>query len=409
MKLFAFAIVILTALLLATAPVFAQTETPPQSETLTWSGAINGLVVNRTPGGQAPGELDLMLHAWDENLNERLMLDARSAPNGAFQFSEVTFDPALLYAVMLTYEDVVYYSPPARVEAGQTALDLQVPVYETTADTTAVVVDRMHVFFDAAPGGLLVGEIYILSNLSDRTVARALTLSDGVPATFEFPLPENAADISFENDAGRYVLTPDGFADTAPLPPGDGSGQVVVTYTLPYADGMTYTQTAQFPTGGVNLLLPVAIGLSLDGPGFTPTGVREMGAGLQVEVFTRDSLEPGETISATLTGEPVVRAGNVVGGMTPELPARQPSRLGIAVGGAALGLALLVVGVWWYRRLEIVPVEMPSGAAFDELVTEIAALDEAHERGELDGAEFRTQRAALVQRAKGALSAEEVS
>ena len=49
-------------------------------------------------------------------------------------------------------------------------LDLDVPVYETTKDLSNIHVDQMHVLFDVSPDGLETKELYILSNLGDRTV-----------------------------------------------------------------------------------------------------------------------------------------------------------------------------------------------------------------------------------------------
>jgi hypothetical protein len=393
------ALIFLTALLILAVPVYAQDKTP--------TGRVTGRVVNLSTDGRAPERMDLMLHGWDENFDEKLMLDGYSETDGTFEFADVSLDPNLRYAVMLIYNDVVYSSEPVNVTEGQTEVSVEIPIYESITDSSAVRIDRQHVLFGAALNGLSVAEIYILSNSGDRTIVGKAADADTQLSPLQFSFPEGATDISFNeaSSGGRFVLTPAGFVDTEPLRPGVGTGQVIVTYVLPYEDGLTYSLTTLWPVAGLSFMLTSGIGLSLEGENLTPVGTQGLGGGGEVEVFSHDALEPGESVTVSLSGSLARPLIAPAGDMVPEAETVDESvtRRGLALGGAALGLALMAVGVWWYRRP--VPVEMEkaqdeSETSFDHLVTQIALLDEAHDRGEIHGSEYSRQRAQMVQRAR---------
>ena len=383
-------------LLLGTAvPLLAQEDTQP-------NGRVTGQIVNMTPEGVVPNSLPLMLHAWDKDFNEKLMVEGHSSTAGSFQFDEVALNPDWLYAVMLTVDDVLYFSEPTPIVDGAATLDLEVPIYDKTNDTVAVRVERQHVFFDAAQGGLLVGEIYILSNLGDRTVAGS-SGEDALLAPLQFALPEVAASVTFEgDDNGRYLRTPSGLVDTAPLRPGERTGQVVVRYVLPYEDGMTYSLNPNWLTNGVNFLVPDGIGISLAGEGLVEEGGRDMGDGRQMTMYSFGSIQPEQPLSLTLSGElaliPVSPEVEISETLSPGSISKE-----LAVGGAFLGLLLVGVGVWWHLRTDQAAAEQElaeTEASFDDLVLQLAQLEADHDQGDLDETIYLQQRYRLRQQAQ---------
>lgn len=397
--------IFITALALAfltAVPLVAQEETLP-------TGTVSGQITNLTPDGIVPTGLDVMLHAWDVDFNEKTMQNGLSDVAGTFTFESVPLNPAWIYAVMLTYDDVLYFSEPMPLPEGATNLTLEVAVYEKTNATNAVQVERQHVFFDTASGGLMVGEIYILSNLGDRTIAGSH--GDDAPISpLQFSLPENAASVTFEGgEDGRFLRTPDGFVDTAPLRPGEGSGQVVVRYVLPYEDGMSYTLTPSWPTNGINFLVPQGVGLTISGDGLLDEGLRDMGDGRQVAVFSHEGLTAGDSMALTLTGALALPANvPAVTAITPA-PAPGADRNVLAVGAAVLGLALIGSGYWWYRQ----PGKDAEGSepdiAFDDLVRQIAQLDANYDLGHVAEPVYSQERARLRRQAQGVLAEAEAA
>jgi hypothetical protein len=77
------------------------------------------------------------------------------------------------------------------------------------------------------------------------------------------------------------------------------------------------------------------------------------------------------------------------------------------MGVAFLGFAFLGVGIWWWRRPgeDTVVDETEDGIqagepTLDDLVREIAQLDETYEQQGLSPEEYQHQRQELMQRAK---------
>ena len=382
-------------------PVLAQAD-----EEVT--GTVTGQIINQTDAEIMPEVVELMLHAWDRDFNEKFILNGLSEADGTFQFEDVTMNAEWLYAVMLTYQDVLYYSQPQPLSENLTSLTIDVPIYETTTDTSQVQIERQHIFFDSAPGGLTVGEVYILSNAGNQTVAGSGG-DDGALSPLQFSLPEDAASVSFEGDEnGRFTLTPGGFADNAPLRPGEGGSQVVVRYVLPYTDGMTYTFKSQWPVNKINFLVPESLGLSLSADSLTDEGLQDMGNGEQIGIFSYGSLNPGENLAVTLSGELIVPPTTIesepqAADSETESAAQSTSQSTIAIGVVVLGLAFIGVGYWWYRQPndETEIIETPvDELSFKELVTEIALLDEAHDRGEIEHDIYELKRSALHHQAQ---------
>lgn len=364
------------------------------------TGVVTGNVVNGTADGQVPESGEPMLHLWDSTGQEKGMEHGELLPDGTFRFENVPFVPGWRYASMLNYQDVTYFSEAGQVEAGQTELALPVTVYEATTATDAVRVAQQHVFFDAAAEGqVMVGEIYILSNSSDRTVALpAGAVAEMAP--LGFTLPDRAQDINVENNRdGRFKPTEAGFVDTAPLRPGGGTGQVVVRYTLPYEDALTYTLRTPWPVDALNLLVPAGSGLT----GLPPGETMQMGNSAEVAVFDVGPLKPGETLSLQLTGNltapPAAPATS-----EPATPAATGSPVPpLASVAIVLGSLLLVLAVWFYRRPAVdgdADGDVEPADSFEGLVTEIALLDEAHEKGQIDEQDYTRRRSLLFAQAQ---------
>ena len=392
----------------------AQSETPPPSRT----GTVLGQIANGTEGGEIPGDLALMLHAWDEK-GETVMPAKRGKADasGAFRFENVTMQDGWVFEAMLSYHDVTFFSETAEVQPETKELALPLIVYETTPDASTVRVSQMHVFLDFVPGKLTVGEIYVLSNTGDRAVAGGLALPDGKTATLQFALPAEANEVRFEGqDTARFVITPEGFADTGAVLPGEGTAQVMVTYVLPYTSGMTVAHAINQPVDGANVLMRTDAGVTLAGDRLGEPIPRQMQTGETFNIYTAGPLAPGESLAVTLTGEPTYRmadgmSGAATGASAPALSATV-NRWAIPIAGGLLGVALIAVGVWWWRRSpkpESEPEERGRVDDWSSILQTIAALDDEHERGEVPEEAYRSRRAELRARARAILQAQEAT
>jgi hypothetical protein len=371
-----------------------------------WTGDVLGAVNNLTRGEPVAEIMDIMLHGWDQLGRELVMLHGLTSPDGSFRFENVPFYPSVSYVVMVTYQEVTYFSEVAQLEAGQDSLEFVISVYETTDDANQISIDQKYTLFLVDQAGLSVTEVYILSNNGVATVKDTEILPSGRKGALKFTLPENANNVNFNSQSPeRFILLPGGFLDANPLPPGFQVTQVMVSYNLPYESGLTFTYQAPYPTFEVNWLLQQGSGLVLQGDKISPQGIRSMGSGMEFEAFSSGSLPHGGTSLVQLSGKPNVE-------IQANIPAtrflQENSTQAVIVGSLVLGLSLLGIGVWWWRRPEDTEDDVEELAEstpeavdinLEEVITRIALLDCSFERGELSEEAYRTERFRLIQAA----------
>ena len=395
---------LLLILLLVAAPAFAQTGdgAQPGAEPAAIAGVVTGRVTNSTPGAEIPASGEPMLHIWDANFQQKGMEHGELAADGTFRFEEVPFVPGWQYAAMLHYQNVNYYSEPVAVGEQQRELSVELPIYEATTSTENVQIMRQHILFDAAAADQVqVAEIFILSNSGDRSVALPAD-ADPTEAPLAFTLPAVAENIGLDNNSnGRFKPTEAGFVDTAPLRPGEGTGEVVVRYTLPYEEALAYTYTAPWPVRDLNVLLPARTGLSLAGDGLEPLETRQMGEAGAVAIYQHPALAAGETVALALSGELQAPPAAAQARPAAPTPASTGGNTVLAPVLLLAGLFVLALAGWLYRRPVTAPEPVPVGATtFEALVTEIALLDEAHEAGRIDDTDYDRRRSHLFARAQ---------
>ncbi|MDP1715687.1 MAG: hypothetical protein Q8L41_13170 [Anaerolineales bacterium] len=375
-----------------TRPVLAQTERPPAGAL----GKVMGTIINQNTGTVVAEEMDVMLHVLDQDFTDAGMLHGQSQSDGTFLFTDVAFDEQLQYAVMATYDGVTYFSETTAVDLTSMQVALDVPVYESTSDLAGVQVDQMHVLFNFAEDGLETKEIYILSNNGERTVKDVYKLEGDKSATFKFPLPSGADFIFFKpDDQDRFVKFDGGFADTYPILPGTRSAQIMVNYLVPFSEEGTYSYTAPLNIARMNLLIEQDANMSLQGRGLAGPEQMALQDGKSYLIYSYSDLRAGQTVEVSFSGQ-VNSEDKMV--KEPTIP--------LASGAAFLGIAMIGFGVWWWRRPgndqgEDDEIDVQAGGTtLDELIAEIARLDEEHERGSLSSEEHQHQRQELMQRAK---------
>jgi hypothetical protein len=371
----------------ATRPALAQDDSPPAGPV----GDVRGTVINRNSGKVVTESLEVMLHVLDLNLAEKDMKHGQSQPDGTFVFPDVPFDANLQFSVMATFNGVTYFSDTLPADMTSMQVSIEVPVYETTKDLAAVQVDQMHVLFEFSPDGLETKELYIISNTGERTVKDVYDLGDDKFAVLQFPLPEDADFIFFKpDDQDRFVKLDGAFADTYPILPGDQPAQIMTSYLLPYSGERVYTYTAPVNTARINFLLPDQADISLKGSGLTGPESMSLQDGTSYQVYSYSNLQAGQALNVIVTGK---------------INSTQSSTNNpITIGVGLLGIAIIGAGVWWWRKSESAPDEEISDKSdeqtLDELIAEIARLDETYEQQELSSEEYQNKRQALMQQAK---------
>lgn len=373
------------------------TGTPLASVTEVENGTITGQVVNAS-GGEVPTDLTIDLSGFDE-MKQTYTATTTIEPDGSYTFLDVEMPVGRAFITSTEYNKVAYSSDIAVVEAGKTNLELSLPIRETTTDSSVLSVDRMHILFEyREPDTLRVIELWILSNLSDRTL---VAMEEGAPVV-TYPLPEGATNLQFEDGilGERYVETTGGFGDTDVVRPGPGLRQLVFSFEMPYRRRLEFVQPIDLPVNAVVILGPEE-GLNVTSDQLQDAGTRQM-QNISYHMYTSDRLEVGTELAMTISGRP--KGTSSVAG----------SRTNLVIGLLAFGVALIVTGVWLFRRnrAERTGIEaaeeldedfLPGEAAEDPetLLDAILALDDQYQAGELPEEAYRQRRAELKARLTG--------
>lgn len=350
-------------------------------------GTVSGRVFNGS-GGEVPVGLQVTLHGYD-NMVEVYSDTVAVESGGVYTFHNVEMPEGRVFLTTLTHGGTTFGSEVALVQSEMNALSLPITIYQTSADASALVVDRLHVFLEFDPGGFLqVTELYLISNPTDRVIVPP---EDGEPL-IRFSLPQEATNLQFQDGSpgSRFVLTEEGFGDTAGVRPGAGQHQVLFAYNLPFDGEISFQETLPLPVSAVILLVPEN-GVRIRSEQLGDEGVRDI-QGQSYRVYTGEALAAGDTLSLTMTGQPRGdRAGLVISG----------SPLNLVIGLSTFGLVLVLAGVWLFRRYRadtaaMEAIEPPSEEADPESVMDaIIALDDLYRDGDLPAGAYQQRREEL--------------
>jgi mono/diheme cytochrome c family protein len=379
-------------------PDAAATPPPPGLGTVTVE-LVNGST------GEALSDAAVTLYAFEE-MNNTFTATLTAGENGVYAFKDIEMPPERVFLAGVEYAGGLYGSDIVVAEAGINELALQVTVYETTTDTTVLSVDRVHILFDfATPDSAQVVEVFIISNPTDRAVVAEET---GGPVVF-FPLPEGATNLEFQDGVlgDRYLEMPGGFADTRSVSPGVGQYQVVFAFDIPYANKLEFNQLVEMPLSAVVVMLP-DVGIKVKGDAFEDGGVRDF-QGTTYQMYNGSALAPGDQISFSLSGRAKSTNPTLTSGSTQNL----------IIGLGVFGLALVLTGLWLYRRSQAANEEAGEALSIegsadeaglldgeatqedpDTLMDAIIALDDLYQAGKLPEEAYQQRRAELKEKLK---------
>jgi len=385
-------------------------------------GSISGQVVNAS-GNEIPEGLTVTLHGYD-SMAEALTLTTQTVQGGGFEFTSVEMPPDRVFIASVDYDEGTYSSDVIHPSSTDLLNDLQVMVYDSTADPSALVVERMHVFFDFnTPGVVQVVELFLLSNPSQEMVVPA---EDG-QAVVNFDLPEGATNLQFEQGAfgERYIQTERGFGDTQPVAPGTAQHQVLFAYEMPYDRSLDLTLPVPLPVNAAVVMVP-QVGVKAQGAQLQDMGPKDV-QGMSFQLYSAGNLPPGQSLEVKLSGRPKAGSGAAGSGAEGAGLVQPGSASELVIGLGVFGVALVAAGIWLFRRRFDSPSsrgrkrgaagsspengedEMEgeanrdasedagslAGEDAESLIDAIIALDDRYRAGELPEAAYQERRAAL--------------
>jgi hypothetical protein len=304
-------------------------------------GVIEGQVVSGAANGGSVESLTVTLHVFagmEEQPSQTITTDAE----GRFHFEGLITEANHVYTLRLDYQGVEYGSDLLTFSEGETTLSVPIQVYESTESDEVVSIERAHIFVDFEEDKLLLGEMYIFSNSSDRIYIGAEEVAEGQRGTLHLSLPTGAEGLTFEGGelGQRFFETDGGFVDTWSLPPGQASGRLIFSYSLPYdPSGYDLVRDISYPLKALNVLV-ADVGVDVTSDQLIPEGTRGM-QGQSYLNLSGQNLSKGERLALHFSGSP----GDELVGEREAIPA-QPSQADnqSLLHWAALALAVLAVG-----------------------------------------------------------------
>lgn len=337
------------------------------------------------------------LRAFTPDLQEAATLTTAVGPNGRYVFEVSDAGPDWVYMASIDHGDLNFSSNPERLDVSDPQLEMPIVVFDTTDDPSAININQVHMIMDYANDRVQFSEIYVLSNLEPAVFVGESGVSD--EGTLQFALPAGAENVefqrsfrSFENflPASEVIPTEQGYADTIPIRPGDGAMNLLVSYDLPFEEGMTIEHPVFYDTGNATIVVP-DIGLTIEGDEWVSEGPQQMGNAGSISSYSRPALAAGEAISFSLEGRPEAPAR--VGGDV----STGDDTMGILIGGAVL---LLVAGGAAYTlngwRTDAQDAAADQANQVDRLLYAVAGLDEAYDAGNLEESVYQERRVELM-------------
>ena len=361
-------------------------------------GAIEGQVVNGTAEGSSVANLEVTLFSMTNDTASAPHVTVQTDSTGHYSFSDVDADSANTYVVGLTFHDADYYSDVQSFSDNETVKTVDLTVYDSTTDDSAISIVNAHTVVFAEDDGLTIQEVYTFANMSDRTyVGSDNGTRSGERETLHFSLPPGFSDLQMGGDlaSSGIVATDAGFADTVPVQP--GAVQAYYSYRVTPTDGVyVYPRAVDYATVRYSVLVQ-GENASIKSDKLTSSGTTDM-SGAVFTGATGTDLAKGTTFTIEFSG---FSAGGSGGSST-------SSYVWIGLGVVLLAAAVVGAVLSRRKRSSLSPAVV-DGADENELLSELARLDDDFETGRIDESSYQRDRSAvkaelldLMSRSKGA-------
>jgi hypothetical protein len=372
----------------------AQTGTP---------GKIEGTIVNVTkdaPAGST-ANLTVTLLSLASGATSIVTQTTRTDSEGKFTFGNLDPISTTRYLVTTRYADVEYYSKIMAFTTEPPVLTTSVSVYESTEDPSVVKILETHLVFEPQAPWLVVQQIIVLENPTDRVYINRAAVPH--PPTLILPILAKAIDVQFDDQTvDQTTLRGEGVL-TYTLPIGPGKDQILFQYAVPYTPPKYEFSLPLLNDVAKFGLYLVDVGATLQSQQLTPAPnpMGDTPGAPKLLALAGEKLTAGTTVKATLDKLPTATTPEKTTTTTTPTLFGGNTTIGIVVLALAAGAAVAVIAYPILRRRHARAEE--DEEADDEvtddpredLLRQIAALDDEFDAGALTEAEYKQQRAAL--------------
>lgn len=377
------------------APPVAQTEeavaSPAAEVAAPADGAIIGQVVNASAGGETPAGITARLFRWDSEFAPLDTVTTETDDEGRFRFESVELDPTHSYAVAVDYRERRFVSEFLRGTSNP--LELPVTIYELTEDPAVITIRGIVSQMTAVGNGVQVVQVIHFQNDSDRVYTTSDEVTEGMYASVIISLPPGATVIGFPGNEQRYIVSEDQttVVDTLPVVPGENH-LVQLVYLVPYEGDAIIDQPLNYALDGEVRLLLRPDTLEVISETLPFMGPQTLGENTFKGYGGTLQMDADDVLSFELRGAPAPAAAQI------EQPDTLASNnLALIVVLVLVVQAVVIGGLYLYYRRRGAR-QQDDTRLIDALVRQIAELDDAHDKGEINHDVYQRQRGMLKQR-----------
>lgn len=184
-------------------------------------GSVRGKITNLTGGAKALPNQEVTLHRVGEK-SQDVTLKTTTDAQGNFEFGGLVTATLYKYYVSLAYQGADYASEKVGFAQGESSKEINLSVADTTTSDRDISLDIQHTLVDVGDGQMMVNEIMVVRNGSDRAYIGEKEISPGKRETLRFNLPRQATDLAPREglEQEKMVQTPEGFSYTGAVAPG---------------------------------------------------------------------------------------------------------------------------------------------------------------------------------------------
>ncbi|HEX6271242.1 MAG TPA: hypothetical protein VFZ43_13475, partial [Anaerolineales bacterium] len=167
--------------------------------------------------------------------------------------------------------------------------------------------------------------------------------------------------------------------------------------SLPKAEELDFSQTFRLPVATLTVFLPE--GVRLENAQLNDLGVQTIQS-FNFQIYELNNVSAGDKVTFTISGTP--KEG------TTASTAETSSNRNLLVGAGALGIALILGGVWMYLRdrdraedEDAIEVEDDEFESSEDVLDAIIVLDDLHRARKISDEAYHKRRAELKEILKG--------
>lgn len=367
-----------------------------RAATLTGDGVINLRAVNGTPGGQRVANAPVTLRAYDST-SEVLSRTAQLNDESFVSFTGLPRRADYFYQAELDYSGGRFFAAPAQFPVtGTTVISDVLPIFETTEETNTntLSISEMYVFVqDVTEGRATMVEYYLFDNASDRAYI-GVQGGGEKRRTLKLSAPKDAQNLRFDGLGLGQRFFQDGnvIYDSDVVVPGQRAAQATMIYEVPYRNGRSFERSVFYPVQRASVLVPEVIGpgTPLTVTGLLAQGLQQTPSGNLYLFLNEKPLAPGESLRFDLRGQPL-------GSETPGTDGRAIG-FGLIAFGIAVGSAYFLIGR--VRALRSSEGTSSFLQQREQLLQQMAALDDAFLQGRVGESNYQAQRSRLKETLK---------